>query len=191
MNPQSTPSPTGFPLSNQDIADILEQIAVLLEAQEADYYRVRAYREASQTLRTLNRSLVELYQTEGKSGLTQLPQIGTSLSTSLEELIHTGELRLLNRLRGEVSPEDLFTTIPGIGEILAQHIHKTLGIETLEELELAAHDGRLEGVAGFGYAPLPLVASIPKANAGSLSYTRNEKAGGLRHCSPIPLVPMN
>jgi len=49
-----------------------------------------------------------------------------------------------------VSPEDLFTTVPGIGEELAQRIHEHLHIETLEELELAAHDGRLAAVPGFG-----------------------------------------
>ena len=56
----------------------------------------------------------------------------------------------LERLEGQVSPEDLFTTIPGIGEELAHRIHDVLHVETLEELELAASDGRLEQVPGFG-----------------------------------------
>lgn len=86
---------------------------------------------------------MELLQNKGKLGLEQLPRIGESLSASLEELIHTGRLQLLERLQGEVSPEDLFTTIPGIGEELAHRLHLELGLETLEELELAAHEGRL------------------------------------------------
>jgi DNA polymerase (family X) len=49
-----------------------------------------------------------------------------------------------------VSPEDLFTTVPGIGETLAQRIHRTLDVESLEDLEVAAHDGRLATVPGFG-----------------------------------------
>ena len=57
---------------------------------------------------------------------------------------------MLARLEGQVSPEDLFTTVPGLGEEIARRIHTRLGIETLEELELAAHDGRLEALPGFG-----------------------------------------
>ncbi|NIP96810.1 MAG: DNA-binding protein, partial [Akkermansiaceae bacterium] len=58
--------------------------------------------------------------------------------------------RLLERLEGEVSPEDLFCTLPGVGEELAHRIHDTLHLETLEELEVAAHDGRLATVPGLG-----------------------------------------
>ena len=57
---------------------------------------------------------------------------------------------MLERLEGQVSPEDLFASVPGVGEELAHRIHDQLGIETLEELELAAHDGHLEKVPGFG-----------------------------------------
>lgn len=57
---------------------------------------------------------------------------------------------MLDRLEGQVSPEDLFTTVPGIGEVLAHRIHRELGVETLEDLEMAAHDGRLEAVTGVG-----------------------------------------
>ena len=62
----------------------------------------------------------------------------------------TGRLGMLERLQGEVSPEGLFKVVPGIGEDLAGRIHHELGVETLEELELAANDGRLAGVPGFG-----------------------------------------
>jgi len=51
---------------------------------------------------------------------------------------------------GQISPQELFTTVAGIGEALAHRIHVELDIETLEELELAAHDGRLERVSGIG-----------------------------------------
>ncbi|MGB7412790.1 MAG: helix-hairpin-helix domain-containing protein [Thermosynechococcaceae cyanobacterium] len=146
-----------FPFTNEEIADPLEQVADLLETQDANPYRVRAYRQAAQTLRVLDYSAVELLQTEGKAGLEKLPGIGKSLSASLEELIHAGRLRLLERLQGEVSPEDLFTTIPGIGEELAHRLHLELGLETLEELELAAHEGRLEQLKGFGLRRTRLV----------------------------------
>jgi DNA polymerase (family 10) len=64
--------------------------------------------------------------------------------------VHRGDLTLLERLEGEVSPERLLATVPGIGPELATRIHRDLSVDTLEELEVAAHDGRLEGVRGFG-----------------------------------------
>ncbi len=137
-------------LTNDDVADLFEQVADLLQTQHANPYRVRAYREASRTVRTLRHPVFDLLDGGGRKGLERLPGIGKSLAATIEELAHSGRLRLLERLLGEVSPEDLFTTVPGIGEDLAQRIHRELGIETLEELELAAHDGRLQQVRGFG-----------------------------------------
>ncbi|MBE7385654.1 MAG: DNA-binding protein [Leptolyngbya sp. SIO1E4] len=152
-----------FPFSNDEIANILEQIGDLLEIQGANYYRVRAYREAAQTIRSLKSSVVEVFQNEGTTGLERLPHIGHRLSLSLEELIHTGELSLLNRLLEEVSPEDRFRTIPGIGPVLARRIYQDLKIETLEELELAAHTGKLDTVKGFGKGRIQLVGDALEA----------------------------
>jgi hypothetical protein len=55
-----------------------------------------------------------------------------------------------DRLRGSLEPEQLFRTIPGIGPELAAKVHDELQIETLEALEIAAHDGRLEALSGLG-----------------------------------------
>jgi hypothetical protein len=52
-------------------------------------------------------------------------------------------------LEGQISPEDLFSTVPGVGEALSKRIHVALDIDSLEELELSAHDGRLEQVEGI------------------------------------------
>jgi hypothetical protein len=136
--------------SNAEIADLLERVGDLLEAQHADGYRVRAYKNAAQTCRTLERPLWEILEEGGLKALIALPTIGKSLATSIEEYLHTGRLGLLDRLEGQVSPEDLFTTLPGVGDELAHRIHDELGIETLEELEVAAHDGRLSQVHGIG-----------------------------------------
>jgi len=135
---------------NREIADVLERVADLLEIQDANSFRVRAYRNAAHLLRTREEPVARRLETMGVAGLRELPGIGESLASAIQEYVATGRLRLLDRLEGEVSPEDLFTTVPGIGEDLAHRIHAELGVETLEELELAAHDGRLEALAGFG-----------------------------------------
>jgi DNA polymerase (family X) len=137
-------------IENEDVADVFERVADLLEAQRASVFRVDAYRRAADTIRGLDRSLVGLFSEGGRSKVLELPGIGRSLASALDEVVHTGRLGLLERLEGQVSPEALFMTVPGIGDALAQRIHQELDIETLEDLELAAHDGRLEEVPGFG-----------------------------------------
>ncbi len=137
-------------LTNAEIADVLERVADLLEAQDANAWRVRAYRAAAGAARGWEHPLIEVLEEEGLPGLIRLPHIGRSISAAVEELARTGHLRLLDRLEGEVGAESLFTTVPGIGDDLAHRIHETLAIDTLEDLEAAAHDGRLERVRGIG-----------------------------------------
>lgn len=139
-----------LPLDNPQIAARLEEIADLLENQGANIYRVRAYRNAAETLRRLERPVYEILEEQGSEGLELLPGIGVSLARSIERLARTGSLGLLQRLRGRAGPESLFATLPGVGPEMASRIHEHLGIETLAELEAAAHDGRLARVPGMG-----------------------------------------
>lgn len=140
---------TGLP-TNEEIADVLDRVAGLLEAQGANPYRVRAYRRAARTIQVYDGSIAEIAASEDTKGLEDLPDIGKSIAGAIREFVTTWRLGMLERLEGQVSPEDLFTTVPGIGEKLAHRIHNRLNIETLEGLELAAHDGRLEQVPGMG-----------------------------------------
>jgi hypothetical protein len=136
--------------TNAQVADSLERVADLLEAQEANPFRVRAYRQAATTVREHKEPVAEILAREGVAGLQALPTIGESLSRSIEQLIDTGKINLLERLQGETSIERVLATVPGVGPVLAGRIHEQLGIETLVELELAAADGRLQHVPGFG-----------------------------------------
>jgi hypothetical protein len=135
---------------NVRIADALERVADLYDAQNGDAFRVRAYRSAAVTLRELDSDLAELWSREGLAGLQRLPHVGPHIARAIEQLLRTGRLMLLERLQGELGPERVFTTVPGIGKELAQRVHEHLHIATLEELEAAAHDGRLDTVPGFG-----------------------------------------
>jgi DNA polymerase (family X) len=94
-----------LPLTNRQVAQRLEEVADLLEAQGANRYRVRAYRSAAQTLRDLGREAHAILGEEGVDGLTRLPGIGESLVRSIGELAGTGRLGLLQRLRGHTGPE--------------------------------------------------------------------------------------
>lgn len=136
--------------ANTDIADALDTLADRLTERDANPHRVQAYRLAAETVRHHEEPLSDMLATNGVEALKTLPWIGDSLASRIAGFVETGHLRLLENIRSEFQPKKLFTRVPGIGPELAQRLYDELGIETLEELEVAAHDGRLEGVAGFG-----------------------------------------
>jgi putative hydrolase len=136
---------------NRQIAQTLRQIGDLLEQQQANRFRVDAYRHAADTVDALEEDIQSLFDREGMRGLVGLPGIGRGIARSIYEMIALGRSSRLESLRGSVDPIQLFRTIPGVGEELARRIHDELQIDSLEALEVAAHDGRLEGVPGVGY----------------------------------------
>lgn len=138
-------------MENVDIARIFEEVADLLEIQDESPFRVRAYRDAGRTLRSLGEPVAGLVAREGARGLTALPGIGKDLAGKIVELVETGELPLLKELLAK-TPESLveMTRIPSLGPKRAKLLYDTLGIKTVGELEEAARSGRLRGVRGFG-----------------------------------------
>lgn len=141
---------TGIPHINLTIAQRLKEVAQLLHRQGSNPFRVLAYQQAAQTLEQFERPIDALVRTEGIEGLKKLPSVGESLARAIRDLVRTGRLPMLERLRGETEPESLLATIPGIGKKLASRLHHDLEIDTLEELEVAAHDGRLQQAGGIG-----------------------------------------
>ncbi len=135
---------------NSQCADRLREAADLLDAQGANPFRVAAYRRAAETVRDLPEDLARLIDREGLEGLEALPGIGRGIASALLEMNRTGRWMQLERLRGSADPTQLFTAVPGLGHRLAERIHDELHIDTLEALEMAAHDGRLETVPGVG-----------------------------------------
>jgi DNA polymerase (family X) len=145
------PSPTAdqIPRINFVIAERLNEVARILRGQHANPFRARAYEEAARVLRTLDRPVSEILAESGPDGLLILPGIGESIAQSIRNLVVYGRLPMLDRLRGEGDPIALLRTVPAIGTKLSHRIHHELEIETLEELETAAHDGRLDRVIGI------------------------------------------
>lgn len=135
---------------NLEAAGILRKCAEVLRQQAANPFRVNAYIRAAQTLESLQEDARDILRDDGVAGLIALPAIGRGLAASIDEIARTGRLSQLDRLRGETPPENLFRTVPGIGPKLAHAIHDALHVDTLEALEVAAHDGRLTAVPGVG-----------------------------------------
>lgn len=137
-------------VNNAQVAAVLEEIADLLEFQEANPFRIRAFRNGARAIRNLSQPVDQLIAGKGLDALENIPGLGSGLIAIIGEYLQTGRSGLLDRLHGEVSPVDLVSQIGGIGDELAERVVKELDIHNLEELEAAAYDGRLEKVKGFG-----------------------------------------
>jgi hypothetical protein len=161
-------SAAGGVASNADVASRLDEVAEVLAGQDANPYRVRAYRRAAETVRALDRSVTELIRSGGDHALEDLPGVGPSLARTIHQLAIGGHLPLLERLRGESDPLSLLASVPGIGKRTAERVHEELAIHSLEELESAAHDGRLATVIGGAKR----LAGIRDALAGRLGRVR-------------------
>jgi len=148
------------------VAALLERIAELLEAGDSNPFRIQSYRDGARTVRQTDAPLLEMAANGDMEGLKQLPDIGEGLARVIVEYVDSGRSSLLDDLQGRVSPADLLRQVPGLGEELAQRIVSQLHIESLEELERAAHDGRLAEVPGFGPRRLQ---SVRASLAGMLS----------------------
>ena len=155
--PQPAAPPRATERSNAWIAERLRHAASLLAAQEANPFRVGAYRRAADTIDGLDRDLREVAREGGQPALDVIPGIGPSIAGAIMEMLATGQWGFLNRLKGAADPEALFCSVPGIGPGLAHRIQQELHLDSLEALELAAHDGRLSRVPGFGARRVSIV----------------------------------
>jgi hypothetical protein len=135
---------------NAAVAARLDELAALLESQGANPFRVEAYRHAGDVVRSLDQPVGVILRREGIEGLERLPAIGTTIARAIRDLVETGRLPMLDRLRGESDAVTLLASVPGIGRTLAERLHHDHGIDTLEDLEAAAHDGRLAAIRSFG-----------------------------------------
>lgn len=198
-----------MPRLNEEIAGRLEEAAHLLRNQGADPFRVRAYLRAASRVRLWREPLDETFRERGLEGLKELPGIGETIARAIREILTHGRLPMLDRLRGEADPVSLLVTVPGIGRVLAERLHDELGLETLADLEAAAHDGRLETIAGFGAKRLagirdslaqrlgrvriPETASTPPSVAELLDvdseYREKAAAGQLERIAPKRFNP--
>jgi len=138
-----------MPVQNAEVAGIFERVADLLEIQGANPFRVRAYRNAAQVVRSLPHALHELVERE--EDLSKLPGIGRDLAAKIEEIVRTGSLALLEEIGREI-PLSLIEllALPGLGPKRVRALHEELGIRTIRDLERAARAGRLRDLPGFG-----------------------------------------
>jgi DNA polymerase (family 10) len=138
-----------MPVHNADITAIFSEIADLLEIQGANPFRIRAYRNAARILGDLPQEARELVQRG--DDLTRLPGIGADLAGKIGEIVTSGRCGLLERLRRELPPAITeLLQIPGIGPKRVRALYHDLDVQTVEQLQRAAQDGRIRALHGFG-----------------------------------------
>jgi DNA polymerase (family 10) len=138
-----------MPIHNADIAAIFNEIADLLEIEQANPFRIRAYRNAARVLAELGRDVRSMV--ERSEDLTELPGIGDDLAAKISEIVTTGKCRALEKLHAELPPAigDLLH-VQGLGPKRVRTLWHDLDIQTLEQLARAARDGRIRALPGFG-----------------------------------------
>lgn len=136
---------------NTEIADALDQVADLLELEQANPFRIRAYRNAARVVRGLGTEVVTLVA-QGKA-LSEMPGIGEDLAGKIQELAATEHLPLLDELRRHLPAIALeLLRLPGLGPKRVKTLCEKLDIHSLEQLHRALLDGRVRDLAGFGAA---------------------------------------
>lgn len=138
-----------MPVHNSEIADKFERLADLLEIEDANPFRVRAYRNAARTIRGYPRGMSDLLD-DGED-LTELPDIGDDLAKKIQTLVETGKLPLLEEVEERTPPAlSELMKIEGLGPKRVRALFLELNIKTLDDLKQAAESGKIHEIAGFG-----------------------------------------
>jgi len=189
-------------MDNLDIARTLEDLADLLEIQGANPFRIRAYRNAVNTIETLSRPLRSMV--EASEDLTELPAVGKEIAAHIEELLETGRISRMEEVTAEF-PRSLveLTRLDGVGPKKARKLFDELGVTNVDELAQVLAKGAVEELSGFGKKSAEkigraierhrrqvgrfLLDDVEKLVAGVLKYLRDapgvariEIAGSLR-----------
>jgi len=137
-------------MHNADIAEAFDEVGDLLAIQGDNPFRIRAYRRAAQVVRSLPRELAEMHDA---SEYDALPGIGEDLAGKIAELIRTGHLKALEKLRHKV-PAGVreLLSLPGMGPVRVRAVKDQLHVRSREDLERALASGRLAKMRGFGPA---------------------------------------
>jgi DNA polymerase (family 10) len=138
-----------MPVHNNDIAAVFEEIADLLEIEQANPFRIRAYRNAARTVQGLGEEVQDLIQ-KGYN-LEQLSGIGEALAEKIAEIVRSGKCQALEKLRQEGGKGLIeLLHIPGLGPKRVAILYHELDVQTPLQLLRAIKDGRLRQLRGFG-----------------------------------------
>ena len=135
-------------MNKQELVEILEKIALLLELQGENPFKVRAYSNAARMMASLE---IDLPAAVESGELRKLKGIGEALFEKIQEFVRTGRLSFYDKLKSSTPPGLLeMTGIPGLGPKRTRIIYDQLGVTSIGELEHACDENRLKDLDGFG-----------------------------------------
>ena len=136
-------------LTNADIAALFTRLADLLEIDDANPFRIRAYRNAARTIEGISVSLAE--SPGSVSDWTRLPGIGKEIAAKIDEIVSTGKLKKLQETQKRFPPDiHQLLKLPGLGPKKVRTLYKELGVGDLEGLKQAAGSQKIRQLPGFG-----------------------------------------
>lgn len=135
-------------LTNGDVARIFDRIAAVMEIQGENQFKIRAYKNASETLAHLSEPVSVLAR---DNRLDAVPGFGEAIQAKIRDILSTGTTPLYERIKGTV-PDGVIDMLelPGIGAKSVRQLWESLKIESVDALEAAARAGRLTELPGFG-----------------------------------------
>ena len=138
-----------MPVNNEEIAQLFENMGVLLELHGDTVFKIRAYQRAARTITSLSFELSTAVQ-DGMD-LTRIPGIGKAISAKIKERVETGRVAAYEKLLGDL-PDGVLSLIdiPGIGPKTAMLISQELGVTSVEGVEKAILDGRIAALPRLG-----------------------------------------
>ena len=135
--------------SNEQIAELFDNMGTLLEMKGDTVFKIRAYQRAARTIEQLSTSLAQAVN--NGEDLTKIPGVGKAISEKITEYISTGQVLAYEKLVDELPTGVLaLKEIPGVGPKMAMAISQQLGISTVEGVAEAAADGRLAQLPRMG-----------------------------------------
>ena len=138
-----------MPVSNEEAAQLFENMAVLLELQGDSIFKIRAYQRAARTIENLYFSLAQAV--DDGVDLKAIPGVGKAISDKVRELHRTGTVAAYEKLRAEVPDGVLdLMAIPGVGPKTAALVSRELGVTNVAGLEAAIRDGRVASLPRMG-----------------------------------------
>ena len=137
-------------MQNSEIARVFDEVADLLDIQDANPFRVRAYRNAARTIRDFPEPIAELVRS-GSRELTDISGIGEDLAEKITAIVKTGELPLRKQLAAKL-PAGLLDLlrIPGLGPKRVKLLHRRLKVKSTADLGRALDAGKIQSLKGFG-----------------------------------------
>ena len=138
-----------MPTTNEEIAEVFDNMASLLEMKGDSIFKIRAYQRAARTVENLPFTLEQAVR-DGMD-LKSIAGIGDAISKKIEDLVINGKVEAYERLKAEL-PDGVLTlmNVPGVGPKTALRIAQESGANTLEEMEKAILHGRLASLPGMG-----------------------------------------